>query len=59
MSTDEKYEYLIDNGLATEQEMQLITGVMGYRDETMEGVLYYRSGYEDFEQLIDEENENE
>jgi len=59
MSTDEKYEYLIDNGLATEAEMQLISGVMGYKDETMEGVLYYRTGYEDFEQLIDEGNDND
>lgn len=54
MNTDEKYEYLIDSGLATEEEMKLITGVAGYRDDIMEGVLYYKTGYEDFEQLIDE-----
>lgn len=55
MTTDQKYEYLINNGICTEEEMQLVTAIAGYNDEVFENILYYRTGENNFE-TYDEEN---
>lgn len=55
MTTDQKYDYLINNNICTEDEILLVTGIAGYNDETLKDILYYRTGYRDFEEY-DEEN---
>ena len=55
MTTEQKYDYLINNNICTEDEALLVTGIAGYNDETLEDILYYRTGYRDFE-AYDEEN---
>lgn len=56
MTTDQKYEYLINNDICTEDEVELVTAIAGYNDEVLENILYYRTGYNDFE-TYDEENQ--
>jgi len=48
------YEKIVDYGIATEEEMSLITGINGYNTETLNDVIFYRTGYRDMEQY--EEN---
>ena len=52
--TERIWDYLIDNAIATEEELQLVTDVAGYSVRTLEGVVYARTGYNDLEQLMEE-----
>lgn len=51
--------WLIDNGIATMNELKLITGIIGYNTDTLNKVLFYRTGYRDREQLESELQEGE
>ena len=51
MELEEYWQYLIDSGIATEQELQLVTYIIGYSVETLDKVLYARTGYRSIEQL--------
>lgn len=48
------WQYLIDSGIATESELELVTDVAGYSEKTMEAVIYAKTGYNDLEQLMEE-----
>lgn len=50
--------YLIENGIATEEEITLVTKINGYTRETLNDILYARTGYRSFEQ-IQEKNGDE
>jgi len=52
---DKMWDWLLDTGIATEEELQLVTDINGYSIETLNDVLYARTGYRDQEQLEDEE----
>lgn len=43
----EYWDFLIEHEVATEQELQLVTCLMGYKYETLDDILYYRTGYRD------------
>lgn len=55
METDDKYNELwdaiVNNGIATEAELNLISNINGWRIETLKDVLYVRTGYRDWEQF--------
>ena len=51
MTKSEMWDYLTELGIATEEELQLVTDINGYNEETMLDVLYARTGYRNFEQL--------
>jgi len=58
------WDWLVDLGIATEEELKLITGINGFNMEVLNAVLYYRTGYRTREQyeyceLWEEEEENE
>jgi signal-transduction protein with cAMP-binding, CBS, and nucleotidyltransferase domain len=46
---DQMWEWLVDEGIATEEELQLVTDINGYSIETLNDVLYARTGYRDQE----------
>lgn len=52
--TERTWEYLVENEIATEEELQLVTSVAGYSDETLNAIIYARTGYHDLEQLMEE-----
>ena len=57
MNTETLYNYLVDNGIATEDEISLVTAILGESQETYEDILFARTGYRYFDQLEDfEEN---
>ena len=47
MDTETAYKALIEAGVATEGELALVTNINGYSLETIEDVLYARTGYRD------------
>ena len=57
MTTQEIWDRLVDEGIATDEELGLITDIIGYKEETLYSVLYSRTGYRNFEQM-DEESED-
>ena len=48
------WNYLVEKEIATENELQLVTDVAGYSIETLEAVIYARTGYNNLEQLVEE-----
>ena len=54
MSKDEMWQKLVDDGIATEEEIQLVTDINGYTEEALLDILYARTGYRNFEQMEDE-----
>ena len=56
MTMEEMWDYLITEGIATYDELCLVTSINGYKKETMLDVLYARTGYRDFEQVKSEQH---
>lgn len=51
---DEVWDFLIEYGIATQEELNLVTCINGYSIDTLNDVIYARTGYRDIEQLEDE-----
>lgn len=49
------WTFLTEYEIATQEELQLITAINGTNVETMEDVLYVRTGYRNFAQYAEEE----
>ena len=47
---NELWDLLVDNNIATDDELELISEINGWRIETLEDVLYVRTGYRDIQQ---------
>ena len=54
MTVDELWDRLIRDEIATEDELRLVTDIIGYTKEAMYDVLYARTGYRNFEQMDSE-----
>ena len=57
MDIESTWKYLVDQGIATEKELQLITSISGHNMESLNDVIYARTGYRNAEQLQEEETE--
>ena len=51
-SVEDVWSVLIDFGIATAEELQLITDINGYSEETLNDVIYARTGYRDLVQYM-------
>jgi len=49
----EIWDYIVNNGIATDEELKLVTCIMGYNEEALNSVIYARTAYHDMEQLIE------
>ena len=45
------WDEIINQNIATEEELKLITCINGFNEETLNAVIYARTGYHDLEQL--------
>lgn len=45
------WDEIIMSGIATEEELQLVTDVAGYTVEVLNAVVYSRTGYNNIEQF--------
>ena len=56
MNLEQYYNYLIDYELVSGEALDIITSINGYREETLDDVLYCVSGYRDIEQYLEYED---
>lgn len=56
MDKSNLWDYIVSNGIATEKELILITGINGYNVETLNDVIFQRTGYRTVEQIKELEN---
>jgi hypothetical protein len=49
------YDTLINDGIATEEEVRLVATINGDSVETYESILYARTGYRSLEQYQEED----
>ena len=47
------WDYLVENLIATEEEIRLVTCINGYNEEALNDILYARTGYRDIEQFAE------
>lgn len=52
------YDFIRDNEIATEDEISLVTNINGWSEESLNDIIYCRTGYHDVPQLYDCEPEN-
>ena len=45
------FNYLVDNYIATKDEIRLVTCINGYTADTLNNILYARTGYRSVEQM--------
>lgn len=45
------WKLLVDMEIATDEELQLVTSINGYNIDTLNDIIYVRTGYHDIEQL--------
>lgn len=45
------WDYVVENGIATEEELRLVTNINGFTTDTINDVIYARTGYRSVEQL--------
>lgn len=50
MTKSELFERIINDGIATESEINLVTDIAGYSVEILNQIIYVRTGYRDIEQ---------
>lgn len=48
------WDYLVNNSIATQEELELVTSINGYSVDTLNDVIYARTGYHNLEQLQEE-----
>ena len=47
------WDYIVETGIATEDELRLITSINGTNEDSLNSVLYSRTGYRSLEQLTE------
>lgn len=53
------YDYMVETEIATVDELNLAINLCGNTIETLNSVLYIRTGYRDLEQYLDCEEEED
>ncbi len=53
LSLQEYWNKIIELGIATNEELQLITDINGYNFESLNDVIYSRTGYRDLFQVLE------
>lgn len=56
INIEDAITFLEEEGVATWEEIDLVTKINGYNLETINDIIYVRTGYRDYEQLLEECN---
>lgn len=48
------YNFIIENNIATGKEVNLVTDISGYSENTFLAIVYARTGYRSYEQLLND-----
>lgn len=49
MTYEEKYNYLTEHDIATDDEISLVVRINGFSTEQLDNILFVRTGYRSFE----------
>lgn len=49
------YDYLIEKVGVSSEIIDIVTSINGYKKETFDDIIYYYTGFNDYEQLISED----
>lgn len=58
MNDDKKYSYLINNNMGSEEVINAIINIYGLNDDSIDNIIYYYTGYNNFEQYLENEDYN-
>jgi len=47
------WDYIVETGIATEDELKLVTNINGYNEDALNSVIYARTGYRSMEQITE------
>lgn len=56
MTIEQAWDLLVTHTVATDEELKLVTNINGYKIETLNDVLFTRTGYRDLEQWMEGES---
>lgn len=48
------YNFITENNIATKKEVNLVTDINGYSESTFLAIVYARTGYRSYKQLLDD-----
>lgn len=48
------WDFIVDNNIATDDEIRLVTDINGLNEETMTDIIYGKTGLRSYEQCKDE-----
>lgn len=48
------WDAIVEHGIATEEELELITAINGYHDDALNDVIFVRTGYRNIEQFLED-----
>lgn len=54
MNIDQVWQLLLEYDIATENELHLVTNINGYNMESLESIIYSRTGLNSVDQLVDD-----
>ena len=54
MDIDQVWQLLLEYDIATENELHLVTNINGYKMESLESIIYSRTGLNSVDQLVDD-----
>jgi hypothetical protein len=52
------WDFLTENKIVTEDEIQLVTDIAGYKEEIMLDILFARTGYRSIDQIAEADEED-
>ena len=52
---DKLWDFITVNEIATDDEIRLVTNINGYNEETLNDIIYARTGYRDYEQCVEDD----
>jgi|TARA_R110000796_G_scaffold54893_7_gene128212 hypothetical protein len=52
---NEIFDFIIEWEIATEDEIQLVTKINGWNEESLNDIIYVKTGYRDMEQMKESE----
>ena len=55
MTKHELWTRIVEYGIATEQEIDLVTDICGYNEKVLNDIIFARTGYRDIEQYEESE----
>ena len=48
------WDAIVEHGIATEEELELVTAINGYHEDALNDVIWVRTGYRNIEQLLED-----